>query len=124
MAVGIETTCSVCGLAIPPAMCDTCEASSDEQRLARMALLTSTTPSSPSANSYQPGGDHYRLPIQPWDFILSNGIPFIEGNIIKYVTRWRSKGGIEDLRKAEHYLEKLIEWELEKKQLEAEGEKP
>lgn len=48
-------------------------------------------------------------PIQPWDYIVANGIPFLEGNIIKYLTRWRDKNGVEDLRKAQHYLEKLIE---------------
>ena len=51
---------------------------------------------------YKPEG------IEVWDFILSNDIPFIEGNIIKYIARWREKGGIEDLRKAQTYLEKLI----------------
>lgn len=50
-------------------------------------------------------------PIQPWDYIAANGIGFFEGNAIKYLTRWRDKGGIEDLRKAQHYIEKLIEVE-------------
>ena len=63
-----------------------------------------------SANSHQEGGDHYKaMPIQPWDFIFSNELGFLEGNIVKYVCRWQSKGGIEDLRKASHYLSKLIE---------------
>lgn len=58
----------------------------------------------------QIGGDHYfRLAIQPVEFITKNGLGFLEGNIIKYVTRWKSKNGIEDLRKAAHYLEMLIE---------------
>ena len=63
-----------------------------------------------AANARQVGGTHYvGAAIQPWDFIVSNGIGFLEGNIIKYVARWRKKGGVEDLRKAEHYLAKLIE---------------
>jgi len=62
-----------------------------------------------SANDKQIGGEHYISPIQPWDYIAANGIGFFEGNVIKYVSRWKTKGGIEDLRKAQHYLEKLIE---------------
>lgn len=62
------------------------------------------------ANDIQVAGDHYRkLPIQTWDFIAANNIGFFEGNAIKYLTRWQSKGGVEDLRKAKHYIEKLIE---------------
>lgn len=56
---------------------------------------------------------HYmKLKIQPVEFIHKNGISYIEGNIIKYVVRWRDKGGIDDLRKARHYLDMLIEMEL------------
>lgn len=62
-----------------------------------------------TANDTQVGGAHYQLPIQPWDFIVSNGLGFLEGNAIKYLTRWRQKGGVDDLRKAKHYVEKLIE---------------
>jgi hypothetical protein len=57
----------------------------------------------------QIGGNHYdKMKIQPITFIVDNDIPFIEGNIIKYVCRWRDKGGIEDLKKAKHYLDILI----------------
>jgi hypothetical protein len=63
-----------------------------------------------TANDKQIGGNHYRLKsIQPWDYIAANDIGYFEGNIIKYVSRWRNKGGLDDLRKAQHYLEKLIE---------------
>ena len=62
----------------------------------------------------QIGGDHYKIyKIQPTEFIHSNSIPFIEGNIIKYVVRHRHKNGIEDLRKAKHYIELLIKFEYE-----------
>lgn len=62
------------------------------------------------ANDVQPGGDHYKnKPIQPWDYIAANNIGFFEGNAIKYLTRWREKGGIEDLKKAQHFIQKLIE---------------
>lgn len=74
----------------------------------------SPTPAS-LANAHQEGGTHYvQRPIQPWDYIAANGIGFFEGNAIKYLTRWRDKGGIEDLRKAQHYIEKLIEVETAK----------
>jgi hypothetical protein len=48
---------------------------------------------------------------QPVEYIHKNGLGFIEGNVIKYVSRWRSKGGIEDLKKARHFLDLLIEME-------------
>lgn len=64
----------------------------------------------------QVGGDHYKsLKIQPTEFIHANNIPFIEGNIIKYVIRHRSKNGIEDLKKAKHYLDLLISFEYNNK---------
>ncbi len=67
-----------------------------------------------SALTTQVSGDHYKsLKIQPIEFIHANGIPFAEGSVIKYVTRWRAKGGIADLEKAKHFIELLIE--LEKK---------
>jgi hypothetical protein len=62
------------------------------------------------ANEQQVGGAHYAVKaIQPWDFIIANNIGYLEGNIIKYISRWKDKGGVEDLKKAQHYLQKLIE---------------
>jgi len=59
----------------------------------------------------QIGGSHYReKKIQPIEFIMANGLGFAEGCVIKYVTRHREKGGLEDLRKAKHYIEFLIEF--------------
>ena len=64
----------------------------------------------PTANDMQVGGDHYMdKVIQPWDYIVSNNLGFLEGNIIKYISRWKEKNGVDDLRKAQHYLAKLIE---------------
>ena len=66
------------------------------------------------ANSRQVGGEHYRKVAgapQHWDFVLAHGIPYMEAQIIKYVMRWRDKGGLQDLEKAKHFLEKLIEHE-------------
>ena len=63
----------------------------------------------------QVGGSHYkdRL-IQPVEFIHANGLGFIEGSIIKYVSRWQSKGGIEDLKKVVQYAVQLIALEARK----------
>lgn len=57
-------------------------------------------------------GNHYKhLNIQPVVFIHANGIPYMEGNAIKYLVRWREKGGVKDLEKAKHYIDLLIELE-------------
>ena len=64
------------------------------------------------ASERQVGGDHYRhLPIQPAEFIHKNGLNWCEGNVIAYVCRHRQKNGREDIEKAIHYLELLLEWE-------------
>lgn len=69
------------------------------------------------ATSVQIGGNHYKdCKIQPTEFIHANNIPFIEGNIIKYVIRHKSKNGIEDLKKARHYIDLLINFEYESKE--------
>lgn len=66
-------------------------------------------PTKQNPNDIQVGGDHYKgEAIQPWDFIISNELGFLEGNVIKYVTRWKKKDGLRDLEKARHYLDKLI----------------
>ena len=63
----------------------------------------------------QVGGDHYRKrKIQPWDYIAANDLDFWQGSIVKYITRWRDKGGVEDLKKARHTLDKYIELQEEK----------
>ena len=60
----------------------------------------------------QVGGNHYKkYKIQPIEFIHTNKIPFIEGNIIKYICRWRDKNGVKDLEKVEHYIKLLKELE-------------
>lgn len=63
-----------------------------------------------AAKDEQIGGDHYKkYGIQPVEFIMANDIPFCEGNAIKYLVRWRDKGGVSDLLKARHYIDLLIE---------------
>jgi hypothetical protein len=70
--------------------------------------VTSTT----GALNVQVGGEHYKKhKIQPIEFIHANNIPFIEGNIIKYIVRWRDKNGIKDLEKVKHYVDLLIDLE-------------
>ena len=55
-------------------------------------------------------GAHYRgCAIEPIVYIEANTLGFHEGNIVKYVTRWRHKGGVDDLRKARYYIDRLIE---------------
>lgn len=57
----------------------------------------------------QIGGDHYtKNKIQPIEYILANGLDFCSGNIVKYITRYKDKNGLEDLEKAKHYIELLI----------------
>lgn len=67
------------------------------------------------ANTYQVDGDHYRnTEIQHWDFAASNNFDYFQGQITKYVTRWKSKNGVKDLEKAKHFLEKYLELETQK----------
>jgi hypothetical protein len=64
------------------------------------------------ALSKQVAGNHYKdLPIQPVQYIYANALGYFEGNVVKYVSRWRNKNGIADLEKAKHYIELLIELE-------------
>lgn len=57
---------------------------------------------------------HYKAAIETWDFIAAHDMTYIQGNIVKYVTRFRKKNGLEDLKKAKAYLNKLIEIEEKK----------
>ena len=52
---------------------------------------------------------HYTNGIEMWDYAYSHGLDFFEGNILKYITRWKDKNGIQDLYKAKAYLDRLIE---------------
>lgn len=69
------------------------------------------------AMDIQVGGDHYKkMKIQPIEYIHANGLDYFEGNIVKYVTRHKYKNGKQDLEKAKHYIDLLIELEYNKKQ--------
>ena len=73
-----------------------------------------------SPSSYQIGGDHYASKsVQPWEAMESWMSPeafsgYLQGNCIKYLSRYRDKNGIEELHKAQHYLSKLIDLESER----------
>lgn len=59
-------------------------------------------------NDYQIGGKHYQRAYQHWDFVIDTNLHYLYGCATKYIARWRQKNGIEDLRKAAHYLSKAI----------------
>ena len=60
----------------------------------------------------QVGGDHYKkLKIQPVEYIHANNLGYLEGNVVKYISRWRDKGGKADLEKVKHYVDLLIQLE-------------
>lgn len=64
-----------------------------------------------SALDYQVGGNHYqKMVYQPLTFIMEQKLEFCEGNIIKYIARYKNKNGLQDLKKAQHYLKYLIEF--------------
>lgn len=67
-----------------------------------------------TASKTQVGGDHYLDAIQPWDVMQQDMSEeefrqYLRGNVLKYIMRYRKKGGLEDLQKAQHYLTRLIE---------------
>lgn len=64
-----------------------------------------------SANETQVGGDHYKMAYETWDVINAWELGYFDGNAVKYLSRWRKKGGVQDLKKAAHYIQKLIELE-------------
>jgi hypothetical protein len=64
------------------------------------------------ASEVQIGGDHYKgFPIQPAYFCHINKIPYLEATAIKYLCRWRNKGGVQDLDKAIHFIQLVKEFE-------------
>ena len=59
----------------------------------------------------QVGGEHYQQAIQPVEYIHANGLPFIEGNVVKYISRHKRKGGAQDVEKAMSYCAMLLKME-------------
>ena len=88
-----------------------------EEDKERLSLnIDSRQRSKPSALDVQVGGSHYpKEGIQPIEYILANKLGFIEGCVVKYITRFREKNGAEDLEKIKHYIDLLIELEYKNK---------
>lgn len=61
------------------------------------------------ANATQVGGAHYKSQVQHWDFVAANNLDYFQGQITKYVYRWKNKNGLQDLEKAMHFLQKYME---------------
>ena len=69
-----------------------------------------------SAIDTQEGGSHYKgMTIQPIEFIMENELDYLQGNVIKYVTRHKQKNGAEDIKKAMHYLQFILEMQYGQK---------
>ncbi len=81
----------------------------------RNSLTKKEDTTATAASQTQIGGQHYTSKaVQPWDAMQAWMTPaafigYLHGNAIKYMARWQDKGGIEDVRKARHYIDKLIE---------------
>jgi len=60
-------------------------------------------------NDRQVGGNHYKTSYEHWDWVIDNNMGYLEGCATKYVSRWRKKNGVQDLEKAAHYIQKIIE---------------
>lgn len=71
----------------------------------------------PKANDVQHGGNHYKqfVGAEPWDIITRWNLGYLDGTALKYIARWKHKNGIEDLKKAIHFLQKTIEVEEAKR---------
>ena len=81
----------------------------------KLTTTDSQAGNSASASDIQVGGAHYKkCEIQPWDYTIANDLDYFQGSIIKYVTRWKDKGWIQDQYKARHFLDKYIETMEEK----------
>lgn len=65
------------------------------------------------ANEIQIGGTHYQRVYQHWDFVCDSELHYLLGNATKYISRWRDKNGIEDLKKTAHYISKAVELGIE-----------
>lgn len=81
-------------------------------RVVGKSMPAEPPPPAGGANDTQVGGSHYRgAPVQHWDMVAMHGLDYFQGQITKYVMRWRKKNGLQDLYKARHFLQKYIEVE-------------
>ena len=66
------------------------------------------------ATDKQIGGSHYKdMAIEPAEYSYKNGLRGLEGSVIKYISRWREKGGFQDLEKAKHCIDLIMQFEQE-----------
>ena len=81
-----------------------------EPMLDAKGIKIKTYPTPLPARASQVGGHHYKdKAMQPWDIIDAWELNFYAGNVIKYILRYKHKDGLQDLQKARHYIDKLIE---------------
>jgi hypothetical protein len=94
-----------------------CAAIFREDKMSFPMKVTTDLMQTSNALDVQVGGDHYKkYKIQPVEYLAANGIEFMPGCAIKYLSRYRDKGGAEDVRKALHFCKLILELEY--------GEKP
>jgi hypothetical protein len=95
----------------PPAVAESSPSANQATPLASVNVSKGAISSAKTgANRVQVGGDHYKKQrIEHWDWVAANDLDYFQGNITKYVSRWRDKDGLKDLEKARHYLDKYIE---------------
>lgn len=102
--------CTACGKDTLDVGWECTECGNDDIDVYGPKKIAAETLKAASALDHQEGGDHYKnLPIQPIEYITRNEIPYLEGNVIKYVTRHATKHGREDLLKARHYIDLILE---------------
>lgn len=120
--IKLELTCNQCGSAwelkpagiinLHNATCPECNTKALTDQGSDIEIAKKVVQDDNSALDVQPGGSHYKdYETQPIEFITKNNIEFIEGNVIKYMCRHGRKNGKEDLEKAKHYIDLLIELE-------------
>ena len=89
--------------------------------MAKKFIPVNPVTSSRTTDDYVEPNHYKKFKIEPLDFIHENGLGFAEGNVIKYICRWREKNGIEDLEKAVRYIQLLIVYaKIEKEKNETE----
>lgn len=82
----------------------------DQSKLAEEPREAHATSMGSEANKRQVGGEHYKTGgLEHWDIVHQFQLDYFQGQITKYVMRWRKKNGIQDLKKARHFLDKYIE---------------
>jgi len=79
------------------------------QQQMKLDLVTANEERAMDVNDYQIGGKHYQKEYQHWDMVCDTLMPYLLGCATKYITRWKDKNGVEDLRKAAHYIAKAEE---------------